>query len=81
MSQQKFKRTRGPMRFKPVHGLGTPKSTRAAATARAAAVGDQPGEDLLFDRRRHELEIRRAENLAAGLPADTQETHEEAPAP
>ena len=80
MSQQKFKRCRGPMRFKPTQGLSTPKSNRAAASARAAALGDQPGEDLTYDRRRHEAEIRRAENLAAGLPEDTQETGEEAPA-
>ena len=80
MSQQTFKRNRGPMRFKPAHGLTSPKATRAAASARAGAIGEKTGDDTLFDRRRHEGEIRRAENLAAGLPEDAQEAAEEAPA-
>ncbi|MBL9174265.1 MAG: Rne/Rng family ribonuclease [Verrucomicrobiales bacterium] len=68
------------MRFKPAHGLTSPKANRAAAHARAGAIGEKTGDDTLFDRRRHEAEIRRAENLAAGLPEDAQETAEEAPA-
>jgi ribonuclease G len=44
---------------------------RAASDARAEALGDKPSEESVFDRARHEREIQRAENLAAGLPADT----------
>jgi ribonuclease G len=81
MSSQNFKRGKGPMRFKPRTGLGAPKPNRAAANARAAVVGDKPpGEETLFDRRRHEAEIRRAENLAAGLPEDSHDDHDHAPA-
>ena len=65
------------MRFKPAHGLGTPQPNRGAATARAGAIGDKTAEDTLFDRRRHESEIRRAENLAAGLPEDAADAPEE----
>jgi len=43
---------------------------RAASDARAEALGDKPSEESVFDRARHEREIQRAENLAAGLPAD-----------
>lgn len=81
MSSQNFKRGKGPMRFKPKTGLSAPKPNRAAAHARAVVVGDKPaGEDTLFDRRRHEAEIRRAENLAAGLPEDSHDDHDHAPA-
>jgi len=79
MSQQTFKRNRGPMRFKPTHGLSNPKPSRGAASARAGALTDKPAEEALFDRRRHEAEIQRAENLAAGLPPDAQDVGEEAP--
>jgi len=44
---------------------------RAASDARAEALGEKPSEESVFDRGRHEREIQRAENLAAGLPADT----------
>ncbi len=71
MSQQTYKRSRGPMRFKPARGLSTPKS------ARADAPEDKPAEESQFDRRRHEAEIQRAENLAAGLPADATEVTED----
>ncbi len=77
MSQQTFKKGRGPMRFKPTRGHGTPQPTRGAATARAGAIGDKTAEDPLFDRRRHESEIRRAENLAAGLPEDAADAPDE----
>ena len=77
MSQQTFKKGRGPMRFKPTRGLGTPQPNRGAATARAGAIGDKTAEDPLFDRRRHESEIRRAENLAAGLPEDAADAPDE----
>ena len=77
MSQQTFKKGRGPMRFKPTRGLGTPQPGHGAATARAGAIGDKTAEDPLFDRRRHESEIRRAENLAAGLPEDAADAPDE----
>lgn len=78
MSQQIFKRSRGPMRFKPSRGLSTPKPREAAATAAPAADREKPAEETpQFDRRRHEAEIRRAENLAAGLPEDAEEHAEE----
>lgn len=69
MSQHTFKKNRGPMRFKPARGLAAPKPG-AAANARAEVLGEKPIDETLFDRRRHEAEIRRAENLAAGLPPD-----------
>jgi len=69
MSQHTFKKNRGPMRFKPARGLAAPKPG-AAANARAEVLGEKPVDETLFDRRRHEAEIRRAENLAAGLPPD-----------
>jgi ribonuclease G len=47
------------------------QTDRAASDARAEALGDKPSEESVFDRARHEREIQRAENLAAGLPADT----------
>jgi ribonuclease G len=77
MSQHTFKKNRGPMRFKPSRGLGAPKPNRAATHARHDAMGEKTHEEKVFDRRRHEAEIRRAENLAAGLPEDTQELAEE----
>ena len=77
MSQQTFKKGRGPMRFKPTRGLGTPQPNLGAATARAGAIGEKTAEDPLFDRRRHESEIRRAENLAAGLPEDAADAPDE----
>jgi ribonuclease G len=43
---------------------------RDASDARAEALGDKPSEESVFDRARHEREIQRSENLAAGLPAD-----------
>jgi len=46
------------------------KTDRAASDARAEAMGDKPSDESVFDRARHEREIQRAENLAAGLPAD-----------
>lgn len=66
------------MRFKPQRGLSTPvKPNRAATTARAEVIGEKPSNDHVFDRRRHEAEIHRAENLAAGLPEDATDTHDE----
>ena len=71
MSQQTFKRGKVPMRFKPTRGIGAPNPNRSAANARMEAIGEKAVEERVFDIRRHESEIRRAENRAAGLPEDT----------
>ncbi len=71
MSQQTFKRGKVPMRFKPTRGIGTPNPNRSAANARMEAIGEKTSDERVFDIRRHESEIRRAENRAAGLPEDT----------
>ncbi len=73
MSQHSFRKNKGPMRFKPTRGLGNPK---AAAAARKATIDEAPPEDAVFDRRSHEAEIDRSENLAAGLQPDEREVRE-----
>jgi ribonuclease G len=68
------RRRRGGQRFRP----GKPtsfKPERAASEARAAALGEKDTEDSVFDQRRHEVEVTRAENVAAGLPADAPVPH------
>ncbi|NOS69855.1 MAG: Rne/Rng family ribonuclease [Verrucomicrobia bacterium] len=59
------------MRFKPSGGLGhNPQKTDKEATqARQDVVAETGGQDRLFERR-HQHEIERAENIAAGLPPD-----------
>jgi len=71
MSNQNFSRRRRGMRFRPKGGLGqTPqKPDRDAAQARAEIVTEQGGTDKLFHKQ-HQHEIERAENIAAGLPAE-----------
>src|SRR6185503_6396613 len=74
MSERRFsRRRRGGHRFRPSGGMSAnvQRPDRAASDARAEALGDKPSEDSVFDRARHEREIQRAENIAAGLPADT----------
>src|SRR5437016_3832996 len=74
MSERRFsRRRRGGHRFRPSGGMSPniQRSDRAASDARAEALGDKPSEESVFDHARHEREIQRAENLAAGLPADT----------
>src|SRR5213593_2819567 len=74
MSERRFsRRGRGGHRFRPSGGMSpnVQRADRAASDARAEALGDKPSEESVFDRARHEREIQRAENLAAGLPADT----------
>ena len=71
----RFSNRRRTHRFRPPGGLNpNAKPDRAALLARAAAKGNAPeklsGEESVFSRSRHEHEIRRAENLAAGLPAE-----------
>src|SRR5438552_1496226 len=72
MSERNFsRRRRGGQRFRPTGGLHphqTPRLDRAATDARADAVKDKSGAEPVFARHRHEPEIERAENLAAGLP-------------
>ena len=70
MSERSFSRRRRGMRFRPAGGLGhtSQKPTAEAQEARAAATGETTGSDKLFERR-HDHEIERAENIAAGLPA------------
>ncbi len=57
------------MRFRPKGGLGPnpQKTDREATQARAEVVAEQGGEERLFEKR-HNVEIERAENIAAGLP-------------
>src|SRR2546430_7320915 len=74
MSERNFpRRRRGGHRFRPSGGMSSnvQRTDRAASEARAEALGDKPSEESVFDHARHEREIQRAENLAAGLPADT----------
>ena len=68
------RRRRGGMRFRPPGGMGQQqqhqhKPDRGATEARAEATGEKKS-DQLFDRARHENEIERAENVAAGLPPE-----------
>jgi ribonuclease G len=73
MSDNKFGRRRRGMRFRPSGGLGgqqNKKPDRDATQARAEAVGETVGgQEKLFEKR-HQGEIERAENIAAGLPAE-----------
>jgi ribonuclease G len=73
MSERNFsRRRRGGHRFRPSGGMSSQvqRPDRAASEARAQALGEKPGEESVFDRARHEREIQRSENIAAGLPAD-----------
>src|SRR5436190_11584171 len=81
MSERNFGRRRRGMRFRPSGGLGQgpQKPDREATQARAEVMGETTGggPERLFERR-HQSEIERAENIAAGLPPEGQ--HEPAPA-
>src|SRR5208282_4495617 len=68
MSDRNFSRRRRGMRFRPSGGLAN-KPDRSAQEARAEATGNKEPE-AVFERPRHEQEIDRAQNLAAGLPAE-----------
>ena len=58
------------MRFRPSGGFGqNQKPDRSALQARAEATSEKKP-DSLFERARHEQEIERAENIAAGLPPE-----------
>jgi ribonuclease G len=70
MQQGNFNRRRGGGKhFRPKGGLSQPKHTKAAAEARAIATGEKEGEEEVFAHR-HEEEIHRSENIAAGLPPE-----------
>lgn len=65
MSERNFSRRRkGPMRFRPAGGIGTPKVPLAREDA-----GKTANEEV-FGSGQHTHEIERAENIAAGLPPD-----------
>jgi ribonuclease G len=66
-----FSRRRRGMRFKPKGGLNPAhqKTDREAVEARADVVTEQGGQERLFEKR-HQTEIERAENIAAGLPPE-----------
>lgn len=72
MTDRNFSRRRRGQRFRPKGGLSNaPKGgERAAQEARAEAVGQKTNEEHIFDQSRHEREILRSENRAAGLPED-----------
>ena len=57
------------MRFRPAGGLAAsnPRQERAAAEARSEVAKAKVVQEPIFDQGRHEEEIRRAENRAAGL--------------
>ena len=59
------------MRFKPKGGLGNAqqKTDRDALEARQEVVSEQGGTERVFEKR-HQTEIDRAENIAAGLPPE-----------
>ncbi|MBI2949036.1 MAG: ribonuclease E/G, partial [Verrucomicrobia bacterium] len=82
MSERNFShRRRGGMRFRPSggppHNMRRPD--RAANEARAQAIGEKASNEGVFDSARHQREIERAENIAAGLPPDSKP--EPAPTP
>ncbi len=71
------------MRFRPSGGLHqnpNQKPDRSAQQARADATTDK-APDGVFERTRHEQEIERAENLAAGLPPEAAAAAPEAAPP
>lgn len=72
MSERNFGRRRRGMRFRPQGGLGhgQQKPDRDATQARADAVGETTGGPERVFERRHQNEIERAENIAAGLPPE-----------
>src|SRR5208283_2657395 len=71
MSERNFsRRRRGGMRFRPSGGFNqNQRPDRSATEARAEATGEKKP-DAVFERTRHDEEIARAENIAAGLPPE-----------
>lgn len=78
MNERSFsRRRRGGQRFRPGKSQSF-KPERAASEARAEALGGAPTDEQVFDSKRHEREIIRAENRAAGLAEDADETTQNA---
>ena len=80
------RRRRGGLRFRPPGGLNPnqqhqqpQRSDRAAHEARAEVIGEKPPIESVYDKSRHENEIERAENVAAGLPPQGHRPAEEPP--
>src|SRR5208282_4099891 len=72
MSDRNFSRRRRGMRFRPSRGLGhsqPQQPDRDALQARAEVLGGSQAPEKVYDLR-HNHEIERAENIAAGLPPD-----------
>ena len=75
MNDKKFggRRRRGGMRFRPSGGAGhrSRQKEQEAREARAEIlVSDTTEEEKVYNERRHEKEIVRSENVAAGLPPE-----------
>lgn len=75
MSERSFsRRRRGPQRFRPTRGLSKPSGREdnpSGSVGRPDVTApDQAVQEVIFDQSRHSREIARAENRAAGLPAD-----------
>jgi ribonuclease G len=69
MSERSFsRRRRNTMRFRPNGGMTSVPRDRQSQESRADTVQAKTIEEPVFDRSRHEDEITRAENRAAGLP-------------
>ncbi|MBI2924521.1 MAG: Rne/Rng family ribonuclease [Verrucomicrobia bacterium] len=73
MNEKSFSRRRRGHRFRPSGGISAPRSDRAAVEARKEALGEKPTEERVFDQARHEREIQRSENIAAGIPEHARE--------
>jgi len=70
MSDRSFSRhRRAGQKFRP-NRTQSFKPERAAIEARAEVLGEKPASEGVFDLKRHEREIERAENRAAGLAED-----------
>ena len=71
MSERSFRRgRRRGMHFRP-SGKSHKQADRAASEARAGAIGQKTSiVEGVYDKTRHEKEIQRAENIAAGLPPE-----------
>ncbi|MEW6161051.1 MAG: Rne/Rng family ribonuclease [Verrucomicrobiota bacterium] len=77
MSERSYShRRRGGMRFRPSGGMAQhpQRPDRSAVEARSEATAEKTTSENIFDVTRHQKEISRAENLAAGLPPDAVET-------
>lgn len=76
MSERNFsRRKKGPMRFRPTGGIGSPKTNPAKAEPSPSPTANEE----VFDTDTHVLEIERAQNLAAGLPPDPAPVEPEEP--